>query len=182
MARVQAADDNRRAVTREAESRAAAFKAEIIREAEAAEFEALTAALALGLSYNRLGVEGMRTKAPQAVKNLMNRVRPGSAIDIVHQTSSEAERFEWVPGLEPRVKIRYPLFPTTSQADDYPGILEGIVGYNASEQEWFVVVDNSDQETEAGFIPGHLRWELESDMTRTLAGMLDEFAGRDSDG
>lgn len=141
---------------------------------------AVKRAVELDVPRIRIYQDGLGTKNPYALNESLKRI--GGTSQPLHMYGKSHPFFSWEDQSRGLVRVRYPNFPTTSPAEDYPEELQGMVVVEFSQVS--VREDESDRETEFGTVPGFLRWEVErpasdgDDEHPHMANLLREWVER----
>lgn len=171
--------------------------------------DAVRDAMDLGVSKRQIGLRGLTTKNPYAVDNALmaaginprtlDSSEPAQAIeraivssqvvswitpDAAYARFPEFER-EALVNVPEVLLVEYPDFPTSAQdAAGYPAVLTGLVIPTTKTRQtpagYRVLFDPTDQATDAGVVPGWLRYEVETapDTSENyLPRELDRFTG-----
>lgn len=115
---------------------------------------AVRSAVDAGVPKKQVHEIGMSTSNPYAVYDSLTRTDP----KMIGRTGPSP--FTWEDRDAGLIAVAYPNFPTTSQAEDYPAMLSGLVRVDSTGTSFSVVRDDTERESEFGVIPGELTWEM----------------------
>lgn len=162
----------RAVVEQEARDVAARYVEERMTERETARDRAVVRAIALGVPKSHLTTIDILGTAKDGVNRILRAMRErGEKVDL---TIAAAPSLRWIDETQTVAHVSLPGFPTTSNADDYPDPLVGVVRRApGTDAGWAVDVDPTD----VGGANGHLRWEMALPLsTNHVAIHLDRLA------
>jgi hypothetical protein len=168
IAETRKADDRWRLAKRTAEEEVRREVEKKIQDAASRRLFMVQECLNAGISYSKIGKEGLGSKHPRIVQELIE-VAP----HIAPEVKIERPAFMWADKENGILAVNYSNFPTSYTGDGYPEILSGIVQLDDTERVGMrVLADASDIEKNGIVQPGFLHYEIGKSR-----GVPDELRG-----